>query len=629
MSVELDPELRTDFLAESAELMETLGAQLIELERRPQDRELLNAVFRGFHSIKGGAGFFALTPVVELCHAAEDVFNALRADPRALDATLMDLVLQAYGELQAMLQAVAAARPLPAACAGTVQQLRAAAAAEAIIPPEASGPAPTGKRRGRKAAATSVLATPAAPGSDPFGADEFEALLDQLHGAGAAPGTGAASPAEASPGAEPAPPIDGGRRPAAGGPDLLPEAATAVAVPAAGEYAPVAETSVRIDTQRLDQVLNLVGELVLVRNRLKTLGVRPGAEHLRKSLSELDFITGSLQNAVMQMRMQPIRKLFARFPRLAREIARKLGKQVEVELVGEETGLDKSLVEALGDPLLHMVRNAVDHGLELPAVRQAAAKPAQGRLTFSAQQAGDHIVVSVRDDGAGMDPERLRRKALEKGLLDSAAAARLSADECLQLIFLPGFSTKEQVSDLSGRGVGMDVVRSHIAALNGSVQVESKLGAGSCIHIRVPLTLAILPALMVSLGGAAGERGSERLYALPLQPVQDVFRLDESRVRDCETSEVVMYRQQALRLVRLSRWACVPEADAAHVVVVQLGAGRYGLVVQRVLGREEIVVKPLGARLRGLAGLAGATVTGEGRIALIVDLPGLVAAAGR
>jgi two-component system chemotaxis sensor kinase CheA len=317
--------------------------------------------------------------------------------------------------------------------------------------------------------------------------------------------------------------------------------------------------------------------------------------------------------------MQPVKRVFSRFPKLARDVARGLGKQVEVELQGEDTDLDKNLVEALADPLVHMVRNSVDHGIELPEVRLRAGKPAAGRLTLSAQQEGDHILIIVRDDGAGIDAERLREKAVQKGLLDAASASRLTPEECLDLIFLAGFSTKEQVSDLSGRGVGMDVVRSRIKELNGSVSIDSRIGQGTTFRIRVPLTLAILSALMVQAG--------ERQYALPLAPVRDVFALEQDAIRKLDRWDVVMTRQETLRLVHLDPWLS-PQAVGGprHVVVAQVGEERYGFVVREVRGREEIVIKPLGASLRGLAGVAGATVMPDGHVALILDLTGLVQA---
>lgn len=382
-------------------------------------------------------------------------------------------------------------------------------------------------------------------------------------------------------------------------------------------------TSIRVDTQRLDQVMDLIGELVLVRNRIKTLAAADGVgADLRKACSELDVTTSGLQNQVTRMRMQPIRKLFSRFPKLARDTARKLGRQVEVERFGEDTELDKTLIESLGDPLMHMVRNAIDHGLELPEARLKAGKPACGRVVLSAEQAGGQIVVTISDDGAGMDPERLRAKAIERGLIQAADAARMSREDCLQLIFMAGLSTKDQVSDLSGRGVGMDVVRSNIQALNGVVTIDSEPGQGSSIRMRLPLTLAIQPVLMV-------ERG-KRLFAVPLQAVQDVFRLNRDAVDNgAHGWETTAYREGELRLMRLSSWLgdeAAGDEQARHVVVVIVGNERYGLIVGSVRGREEIVVKPLGRMLKGLAGVAGGTVTSDGRIALILELPGLVSA---
>ncbi|HZR35232.1 MAG TPA: chemotaxis protein CheA [Nevskia sp.] len=577
--VDHDESIRADFLAEAGELLAQLGEQLVALERNPGERELLNAVFRGFHTIKGGAGFLALHPMVELCHAAEDVFNALRSGATALDAALMDQVLQAADLLQRMLQAAAERQALPAAPAALVEGLRRAA------------------REPRPAAAPAAAATAAAAPGDAISDDEFEALLDQYQAGQAAPAP-AAPAVTAAPAAAPPPPPESPARPAA-----------------------PADNGVRVDTAALDAMMNLVGELVLVRNRMKTLVARDAHSPAARATAELDHITRGLQSAVMRVRMQPIRKVFSRFPRVARDVARALGKQVEVELAGEDTGLDKNLVEALADPLLHMVRNSVDHGIETPERRLAAGKPAAGRLRLAAQQAGEQILITVSDDGAGIDAERLRAKAVEKGAIDAASAAALTPAECLQLVFLPGFSTKEQVSDLSGRGVGMDVVKSAIVALGGSVQIDSRPGFGTDIRIRVPLTLAILPALMVGIG--------ERVLALPLAPVLDVFVLDPQRLRRLDRWQVVLYRGETLRLIDLQRWLEPGRAQppSGHVVVAQMESERIGFIVSRVYGREEVVIKPLGALLRGLAGLAGATVTGSGRVALILDLPGVSRAA--
>ncbi|HEY9253563.1 MAG TPA: chemotaxis protein CheA, partial [Stenotrophomonas sp.] len=425
--------------------------------------------------------------------------------------------------------------------------------------------------------------------------DEFEALLDQLHG-DEAPGT--------RPSAAPAAPA----RPAP-----APKAVAAAPAKPATEV----EQTVRVDTKRLDAIVNLIGELVLSRNRLKTLRARLRDEELDRAVSTLDIATARLQSAVMRTRMQPVGKVFSRFPKVARDVARSLQKEVELELIGAETELDRNLVEALADPLVHLVRNAIDHGVETPALREATGKPRSGHVRLSAQQEGDYVSIEVQDDGAGIDPERLREKAREKGLIDIEAAARLSTDECLHLIFLPGFSTKAEVTDISGRGVGMDVVQSRIRELSGTIQIQSELGRGSRFMIRVPLTLAILPTLLVQAG--------EHVYALPLARVVEVLHAPQTSLGWFDGRAVLDRRSHTLPLIDLRRWLGVePEpATLLTVVLLQAGEARFGLVVDQVRGREEVVIKPLPKTLRGLPGYAGATLIGDGRMALILDVDGL------
>ncbi|MDH4558015.1 chemotaxis protein CheA, partial [Pseudomonas sp. BN417] len=376
----------------------------------------------------------------------------------------------------------------------------------------------------------------------------------------------------------------------------------------------------RVDTARLDEIMNMVGELVLVRNRLVRLGLNSGDESMAKAVSNLDVVTADLQTAVMKTRMQPIKKVFGRFPRLVRDLARNLKKEINLELVGEDTDLDKNLVEALADPLVHLVRNAVDHGIESPEAREAAGKPRTGRVVLSAEQEGDHILLMITDDGKGMDAAVLRAKAVEKGLLDKDAAERLTELECYNLIFAPGFSTKTEISDVSGRGVGMDVVKTKISQLNGTVNVFSQKGSGSKIVIKVPLTLAIMPTLMVMLGNQA--------FAFPLVNVNEIFHLDLSRTNVVDGQEVVIVRDKALPLFYLKRWlvrdATFEGQGEGHVVILSVGTQRIGFVVDQLVGQEEVVIKPLGKMLQGTPGMSGATITGDGRIALILDVPSML-----
>jgi two-component system chemotaxis sensor kinase CheA len=452
---------------------------------------------------------------------------------------------------------------------------------------------------------------------------EFEALLDQLHGQ-----DGQASTPAKPLSVEPSLPTLASRMtsvPASGmSADTL-AGSGAQAESSKNPRAPVGETSVRVDTQRLDEIMNLVGELVLVRNRLSMLRTRMEDEEIGKAISSLALVTSDLQTAVMKTRMQPVKKVFSRFPRVVRDLARNLGKEIDLETFGEETDLDKNLVEALADPLVHLIRNAVDHGIEMPDVREAHGKPRKGTVVLGAAQEGDHISLLIQDDGRGMDPEKLRAKAVEKGLMEPAMAERLSIRECFDLIFMAGFSTKEEISDVSGRGVGMDVVKTRIAQLNGTIEIDSKVGVGTKLHVKLPLTLAILPALMVILDG--------RRFAIPLASVSEILDLDLTRTHFVDDQEAIMVRSHALPLYYASRWLypyrlVEPKTDA-HVVVVNVAQRKIGLVVDGLVGQEEVVIKPLGKGLHGVPGLAGATITGDGGIALIIDIPVLVRLMGQ
>ncbi len=680
MAFEPDNELLQDFLVEAGELLDALDSQLISLEQAPSDRDLLNAIFRAFHTIKGGAGFLEVTPLVEVCHEAEDVFNLLRNGELTVNADIMDVMLKVLDVLNRMFDQLRSGQlPEPAdpalvqAISDLAQPGGAPAPAEPVAPesaataPQAAAPEavddinsdfeqmlseldaaeeatasaadePAGDAggvasgndlitddefealldklhgKGKFAAPTvdepKVEAAPAAAASDEITDDEFEKVLDELHGKGKGPTAAPAAPPTSKPApAAPKPPTD------------TKADKTASAKPAGGE-AKGGESTVRVDTERLDTIMNLVGELVLVRNRMNTLKATFENEQVAQVIATLDMVTSDLQGAVMKTRMQPVKKVFGRFPRVVRDTARSLGKQVDLVLEGEETDLDKNLVEALADPLVHLVRNAVDHGIEMPDVREANGKPANGTVVLSAAQEGDHIQLSISDDGAGMDPEVLRRKGVEKGLVDPDAAARMTDQECFELILMPGFSTKEQISDISGRGVGMDVVKTAITRLSGQINIDSELGVGSVINIKVPLTLAILPTLMVVVSG--------RKYAIPLGIVNEIFEMADREVNVVDGQTTVTVRDRALPLYRLNDWLKLrgetvrPRSSNDQVVLVQVGAQLLALTVDSVIGQEEVVIKPLGDLLRSVEGFAGATITGDGHIALILDLPGLL-----
>jgi len=603
-------DITADFIIEAQEILDRLGEQLVSLEQAPQDGEQLNAVFRGYHTLKGGAGFLGVTAMVELCHAAEEALGAARAGQAVLQAHHFDAAQQSLDYLQSMLDAVSS---------GTEP---------GYAPPELIAQFDV---HGGATATPAAAAAPTTGGSDLITDDEFEALLDQLHGGNAPTAVAAAKKADdglisedefealldqlhggAAPGTKPVAAVPA----AAATPAPRPAAPAPAAKPPAKPLAE-AEHTVRVDTKRLDAIVNLIGELVLSRNRLKTLRARLRDEELDRAVSTLDIATARLQSAVMRTRMQPVGKVFSRFPKVARDVARSLKKEVDLELIGAETELDRNLVEALADPLVHLVRNAIDHGVETPELREAQGKPRMGHVRLSAQQEGDYVSIEVQDDGAGIDPEKLRAKAREKGLIDPEAAARLSSEECLHLVFLPGFSTKQQVTDISGRGVGMDVVQSRIRELSGQIQIQSELGRGSRFLIRVPLTLAILPTLLVQAG--------EDVYALPLARVMEVLHAPRTSLGWFDGRAVLDRRSHTLALVDLRQWLDVTPAASPllTIVVLQAGEARFGLVVDQVRGREEVVIKPLPKALRGLAGYAGATLIGDGRMALILDVDGL------
>jgi len=727
MSFEVDEEIMQDFLVEAGEILEQLQEQLVDLENKPDDADLLNAIFRGYHTVKGGAGFLALTELVNICHGAENVFDVMRNGQRTLTPELMDVILQATDVVVEMFEKVKQREALEAApdeliavlhklskpetadeniFATDVAELPADDSEDEInetnnesidnseAPADAnideitddefealldelhgsSGPsksdsakAPTPppaatnsgadditddefeallddlhgkgqfKAEEKKEAQSAASSTDknanesASSNPDEITDDEFEALLDQLHGEGKSPIASVANETAAK-----APEAPKTEAPSAPKDDAKPvvkapaktqpaPAAKAPAAPAKKEdkkasAAPQAETTVRVDTKRLDQIMNMVGELVLVRNRLLSLSINNADESMAKAIANLDVVTGDLQGAVMKTRMQPIKKVFGRFPRVVRDLARTLKKEITLELVGEETDLDKNLVEALADPLVHLVRNSVDHGIEMPDEREAQGKPRMGTVKLSASQEGDHILLTIDDDGKGMDPEKLKEIAINRGVLDADAAARMSDVEAFNLIFAPGFSTKVEISDISGRGVGMDVVKTKINQLNGSVNIDSELGKGTRLAIKVPLTLAILPTLMIVVG--------EQTFALPLGAVSEIINMDISKTHKVDGQLTMIVRSKAIPLFYLGDWLNrIPQKvdrSKGHVVVMQIGTKQVGFVVDSLIGQEEVVIKPLDALLQGTPGMAGATITSDGGIALILDIANLL-----
>ncbi|MBA6253811.1 MULTISPECIES: chemotaxis protein CheA [unclassified Colwellia] len=683
MSFEQDEEILQDFLIEAGEILETLSEQLVELENDPDNAELLNAIFRGFHTVKGGAGFLALHNLVDVCHGAENIFDLLRTNQRSVSASLMDVILQALDVVNEMFVQVQNGEKLDKADAQLLAELHrlsqpegkdqvpAPVAVEAVATHESESFSSSDEMSedeferlldelhgGGSASTPAHAATATSSDSNDISDDEFESLLDELHGQGAfspeVAANNSSKPSSSNSGSSDeisdddfealldelhgqgqAPKLSVTPAPSAPTPTPVaqtPAAKTAIVAPAAKpvakapvpEKAPAkamqGETTVRVDTKRLDQIMNMVGELVLVRNRLSSLGLTKEDEDLTKAVSNLDAVTTDLQGAVMKTRMQPIKKVFGRFPRVVRDLARSLDKEIKLVLKGEETDLDKNLVEALADPLVHLVRNSVDHGIEMPDKREALGKPREGVVVLSASQEGDHILLTIKDDGAGMNAEKLKEIAITRGVLDVDSAARMTDKEAFSLIFAPGFSTKTEISEVSGRGVGMDVVKTKITQLNGTVSIDSEMGVGTILEIKVPLTLAILPTLMVIVG--------KQTFALPLAGVNEIFHLDLTTTNVVDGQLTIIVRKKAIPLFYLDKWLVrdfvEKPREKGHVVIVQLGNQQVGFVVDSLIGQEEVVIKPLDRLLHGTPGMAGATITSDGGIALIIDVPNML-----
>ena len=617
-------DLLQDFLQEAHDLLSDVDNKLVELEKMPDDRGLLNDIFRGFHTVKGGAGFLNASELVTLCHLTENLFDRLRNGELELSAELMDVIMDAtqgvrdmFGELGQGVQPAPADSRLIAALKGAL---------EGQLPGAAKPAAP----------AVEVSKKPVVSESSVPGEPDWAALQAAVTGQPQVQTVVAANQVEVLPRSE--------AKSAPQEATLVTPAAKAESPSPFGRRAtdrpngqPTAarrseergrENTIRVDTSRLDQVLNLSGEIGLTKNRLTSLRAdilagKNDSETLHaldQAVSQLDLLVSDLQNSVMKTRMQPIGRLFQKYPRIARDLARQLGKDVELVLAGEETEVDKTMIEDLADPLIHLIRNAVDHGVEMPEERAASGKPAKSLVRLEARQEGDHIVLIIADDGKGMSAERIRAKAVDKGLITEEEANTLDERQSLNLIFLPGFSTKTQISDVSGRGVGMDVVKTNIQKLNGSVEIRSEPGKGSVFLISLPLTLAILPVLLVLLG--------DQPFALPLSLVREILPIDREKLQEVGGKETLVVRGEVLPVISLARLLGWPlERKPEFGVFMQTAERSFILGVDSFAGRDDAVIKSLeDFRPKGVAGV---TTLSNGQIVLILDMKELLADLGQ
>lgn len=594
-------EIIQDFIIETKELIDSLDQDLVELEKIDSDderKEILNAIFRAVHTIKGASGFLGFQQLVDTCHKSENLLNKLRHGEIQVTTHIMDVILEAIDIIKILVNKVDNNEQDEYPLDDILGKL------EDIL--EEKADTPEEKVDAIAEAVAEALA------------DEVAQVSDK--------------PVE-SPAIEPPPA-------AAIEPAL--EVQKAAPKQTTQKKEAKGDKTIRIDTVRLDDVMNLVGELVLERNRLMRLvkGLEERYEedeelvHITENSSRIDLLTTDLQMAVMRTRMQPVKKVFNKFPRMVRDIARTSGKEIELLMKGEDTELDKSVIEEIGDPMVHLIRNSVDHGIEPPDEREKNGKNRLGTVTLSACHEGDNIVIEIEDDGRGIDSEKIKSKAVEKGLIGQAESDGLSKKEALNLVFAPGFSTAEKVTDISGRGVGMDVVKTNIANLNGIVDIDSEIGRGSRFILKLPLTVAIIDALMVGVG--------EEIFAMPLASVIETIRVTKEEIQTISDKEVISLRDGVLSLVRLSDEFDIPvgfpsvdlepsededeeeDGERLYVVVIGLAERRVGVVVEKLLGQEEVVIKPLGDYLSNIEGVSGATVTGDGKVVLIIDITVLI-----
>ncbi|WP_297571630.1 chemotaxis protein CheA [uncultured Deefgea sp.] len=608
-------DLLQDFLTESSELLSEVDNKLVELEKRPDDKALLNDIFRGFHTIKGGAGFLNVDSMVSLCHRTENLFDKLRNAELTLNPEIMDEILAATGVVREMFGEMSQGRqPAPADPAllkalDDVLEGKSSEASSAVLESPPTAP--------------SILATTENQSEHDW-KNLYDVLLDEKGAATQVPTEQLSKDVEII-SVEPSEVLAQSSAVLEPMQSLKPAAAATNARPQANtQQLATQETTIRIDTVRLDQVLNLSGEIGLTKNRLTTLraDIMSGKmdsvtlKALDEAIGQLDLLVGDLQNAVMKTRMQPIGRLFQKYPRLARDLARQMGKDVELVISGEETELDKTMLEDLNDPLVHLVRNAVDHGVETTEERIASGKPAKAVVELTATQVGDHIRIEIIDDGRGMRPDVIRRKAIEKGLIDIETANSLDDKQSLQLIFLPGFSTKDQISSVSGRGVGMDVVKTNIQKLNGRVDIQSAVGEGSRFTISLPLTLAILPVLVVKV--------CNQPFAVPLAMVREIITIRQEHVQEVSGRATIVVRDEILSVRSLANLIGWEEVQLPQFgVLMQSAEHSFILAVDSFIGRDDVVIKPL-QNIRP-KGVAGATLSGDGSIVLVLDMEDLLA----
>ncbi|MFP6156784.1 chemotaxis histidine kinase/response regulator CheAY2 [Helicobacter pylori] len=640
-------EIMEDFLIEAFEMNEQLDQDLVELEHNPEDLDLLNRIFRVAHTIKGSSSFLNLNILTHLTHNMEDVLNRARKGEIKITPDIMDVVLRSIDLMKTLLVTIRDTgsdtnNGKENEIEEAVKQLQAITSQNLEGAKETSGTKETPQKENKEEAKEEIKAnkTPTAenPASDNPLADEpdldyanmsaeeveaeIERLLNKRQEADKERRAQKKQEDQAKPKQEVAPAKETPKTET----PKAPKTETKAKADTEENKAPSigVEQTVRVDVRRLDHLMNLIGELVLGKNRLiriysdveERYDGEKFLEELNQVVSSISAVTTDLQLAVMKTRMQPVGKVFNKFPRMVRDLSRELGKSIELIIEGEETELDKSIVEEIGDPLIHIIRNSCDHGIEPLEERRRLNKPETGKVQLSAYNEGNHIVIKISDDGKGLDPVMLKEKAIEKGVISERDAEGMSDREAFNLIFKPGFSTAKVVSNVSGRGVGMDVVKTNIEKLNGIIEIDSEVGVGTTQKLKIPLTLAIIQALLVGV--------QEEYYAIPLSSVLETVRISQDEIYTVDGKSVLRLRDEVLSLVRLSdifKVDAILESNSdVYVVIIGLADQKIGVIVDYLIGQEEVVIKSLGYYLKNTRGIAGATVRGDGKITLIVDV---------
>ena len=635
-------EILQDFLVESFELIEQLDQDLVELENRPDDLELLNGIFRVAHTVKGASSFLNFDVLTHLTHHMEDVLNKARHGDLHITPDVMDVVLESIDLMKALLHTIRDTSSdngiEVGACVIRLDKISNGESDIKVCIEETFD----------EEVAEEIEEEAQEPDYENMAEDEIEAEIERLlnqrqnedkakRAARIAAGESVLEAPEApseeepkpAPKAAPAPtPVVQTPRPKVTLRHDDDDDSDAKAAAPAKRAPATVEQTIRVDVKRLDHLMNLIGELVLAKNRLIKINDdveeryegEEFLEELNQVVSIVSLVTTDLQIAVMKTRMLPVGKVFNKFPRMIRDLTRELNKKIELEISGEDTELDKSIVEEIGDPLVHIIRNSCDHGIEMPSVRKAAGKEETGTITLKAYNEGNQIVIQIDDDGKGLDVNMLKTKSVEKGIITEKEADSMSDKEAFALIFKPGFSTAASVTNVSGRGVGMDVVKTNIEKLNGIIDIESELGVGTSMKLKIPLTLAIIQALLVGV--------QEEYYAIPLASVLETVRISKDEIYTVEGRSVMRLREDILSLVHIGDIFEVERIldgnEHAYVVVLGLGAQKLGLIVDTLVGQEEIVIKSLGDYLKGIDGIAGATIRGDGGVTLIVDVAALM-----